>query len=353
MAYSDELEQTTQLLLTEGKGILAADESTPTIARRFASVEIPSDEETRRSYRELLFTTPDIEQFISGVILFDETIRQRASDGSLFPVLLEQRGIVPGIKVDRGATQLPGSPDEKVTEGLDGLRERLVEYRALGARFAKWRAVITIGSRLPTRYCLRVNAQALARYAKLCQESGLVPIVEPEVVMDGDHTLQRCGEVTLETLHTVFAELFEQGVNLEQMLLKPNMVLPGAACLDQASPAEVAQMTLRCLRQIVPAAVPGIVFLSGGQSPDLATAHLNAMAVSGPQPWELSFSFARALQAAALAAWRGRLENVAAGQAAFYQRAECAGAARRGVYSPQMEVVRETHAAWRAPEVKV
>lgn len=254
-------------------------------------------------------------------------------------MLLEQRGIVPGIKVDRGATQLPGSPDEKVTEGLDGLRERLAEYRALGARFAKWRAVITIGPRLPTRYCLRVNAQALARYAKLCQESGLVPIVEPEVLMDGDHTLQRCSEVTLATLHAVFVELFEQGVSLEQMLLKPNMVLSGAACPDQASTAEVAQATLRCLRQVVPAAVPGIVFLSGGQSAERATAHLNDMTASGPQPWELSFSFARALQAPALAAWRGRLENVAAGQAAFYRRAKCNSAARRGAYSPQLEVV--------------
>lgn len=338
MAYNDELEQTARVLLAEGKGILAADESTPTIARRFASVDLPSTEETRRSYRELLFTTPDVEQFISGVILFDETIRQRASDGSLFPVLLEQRGIVPGIKVDRGATPLPGTPDEKVTEGLDGLRERLVEYRALGARFAKWRAVITIGPHLPTHYCLRVNAQALARYAKLCQESGLVPIVEPEVLMEGDHTLQRCCDVTLATLHAVFAELFEQGVSLEQMLLKPNMVLSGAACPDQASTAEVAQATLRCLRQVVPAAVPGIVFLSGGQSAELATAHLNALTTSGPQPWELSFSFARALQAAALAAWRGRPEHVAAGQAAFYQRAKCASAARRGAYSPQLEV---------------
>lgn len=338
MAYSDELEQTVQVLLAEGKGILAADESTPTIARRFASVDLPSTEETRRSYRELLFTTPGVEEFISGVILFDETIRQRASDGSLFPALLEQRGIVPGIKVDRGATPLPGSPDEKVTEGLDGLRERLVEYRALGARFAKWRAVITIGSGLPTPYCLRVNAQALARYAKLCQESGLVPIVEPEVLMDGDHTLQRCSDVTLATFHAVFDELFEQGVRLEHMLLKPNMVLPGADCPDQASTAAVAQATLRCLRQVAPAAVPGIVFLSGGQSAELATVHLNAMATSGPQPWELSFSFARALQTAALAAWCGRSENVAAGQAAFYQRAKYVSAARRGTYSPHLDV---------------
>lgn len=334
MVHRDELELTTKALLAGGKGILAADESAPTIARRFSSVGMASTAETRRSYRQLLFSTPAVEQFISGVILFDETIRQQASDGTPFPVLLAQRGIVPGIKVDRGATPLAGSLDEKVTEGLDGLRERLAEYRALGARFAKWRAVIAIGPDLPTRYCLRANAQALARYARLCQERGLVPIVEPEVLMDGDHTVERCGDVTVDVLHAVFDELYEQGVSLEQMLLKPNMVLPGTTCPARASVDEVAQATVRCLCQVVPAAVPGIVFLSGGQDAALATAHLNAMNAAGAHPWELSFSFARALQAPALAAWRGRPENVVAGQAAFSQRAKCNSAARRGVYSP-------------------
>lgn len=337
MANRDELAATIQALLAPGKGILAADESSPTIARRFQRIEIPSTEETRRAYRELLFTTPDIAQYLSGVILFDETIRQTVSDGTPFPALLAEHGITPGIKVDRGTIPLPGSPDEKVTEGLDGLGERLDAYRALGARFAKWRAVITIGNGIPTRYCLQVNAHALARYARSCQEHGLVPIVEPEVLMEGDHTLERCSDVTTDTLHAVFDQLYDQGLSLEHMLLKPNMVLPGSTCPQQADVETVAQATLRVLRRTVPAAVPGIVFLSGGQSAERATAHLQAMAACGPHPWVVSFSFARALQEPALAAWRGRAENVAAAQAAFHERARCNGAARRGVYSPQME----------------
>jgi fructose-bisphosphate aldolase, class I len=334
MTTSDELALTVQALLSPGRGILAADESLPTITQRFGSVGIPATEEARRAYRELLFTTPHIAQYISGVILFDETIRQAASDGTPFPALLAERGITPGIKVDRGTTPLAGSPDEKVTEGLDGLGARLSEYHALGARFAKWRAVITIGEAVLTRYCLQVNAHALARYARICQVRGLVPIVEPEVLMDGDHTLERCSEVTTDVLHAVFAALDDQGVRLEHMLLKPNMVLPGATCPVPSTVDQVAQATLRVLRRTVPAAVPGIVFLSGGQGAERATAHLNAMAMSGPQPWALSFSFARALQEPVLTAWRGRRDNIAAAQAAFYETATRNSAARRGIYAP-------------------
>jgi fructose-bisphosphate aldolase class I len=332
-----ELESTAKTLVAPGKGILAADESSPTIKKRFDSIGIPSTEETRRDYREMLFATKGASEFVSGVILYDETIRQSSKSGVPFPKLLADQGIVPGIKVDTGAKALAGSPNEKVTEGLDGLRERLAEYKKLGARFAKWRAVITIGDGIPSDYCLRTNAQGLARYAALCQEAGIVPIVEPEVLMDGGHTLERCDEVTTRTLHFVFDELYLQRVSLEGMLLKPNMVLSGSECKKQASVADVAKATLRCFRRTVPAAVPGIVFLSGGQSDELATAHLNEMNRTAPHPWELSFSYGRALQAPALKAWAGKAANLAAGQRAYHHRAKCNGAARYGKYSPKME----------------
>lgn len=337
MTESIQLETTARALVSPGKGILAADESTPTITKRFAGIGVSSTEANRRAYRQMLFTTPQAETFISGVILFDETIRQQSQDGTPLPVVLAQKGIIPGIKVDKGAKALAGFTGEKVTEGLDGLRERLAEYRELGARFAKWRAVIAIGPDLPSQTCLAVNAHALARYAALCQEAGLVPIVEPEVLMEGDHTLARCEAVTAATLEAVYVQLYEQQVMLEGTLLKPNMVLSGKDCPQQAGVAEVAEATLRCLRRSVPAAVPGIVFLSGGQSPQQATEHLNAMNKLGGQPWELSFSYGRALQEPALAAWQGQAENVQQVQAVFYHRAKCNGAARYGDYTPEME----------------
>ena len=272
------------------------------------------------------------------MILFDETIRQKADDGTPFPAVLSRQGIIPGIKVDKGATPLAGAPGEKVTEGLDGLRERLAEYKGLGARFAKWRAVITIGDGTPSAYCLDANAHALARYAALCQEAGLVPIVEPEVLMDGDYTLERCFDVSEAVLSSVFRALRDQRVTLEHLLLKPNMVLPGTGCPRQASVAEVAEATVRCLLRAVPAAVPGVVFLSGGQAEEDATAHLNAMnTLTGPRPWQLSFSYARALQGPAMKAWGGEARNIAAGQKAFYHRAKCNGAARYGRYTPELE----------------
>jgi len=332
-----ELESVANVLVSKGKGILAADESFSTIKKRLQSVDLDSTEETRRSYRDLLFTTPGIEEFISGVILFDETIRQEAKNGTPFPKLLAQKGIMPGIKVDKGAKDLAGFPGEKITEGLDGLRERLVEYHGLGAPFAKWRAVITIGESIPTRCCIEANAHALARYAALCQEAGLVPIVEPEVLMDGNHSIERCEEVTEATLKSVFAELLEHRVVLEGMLLKPNMVISGKECTRQAGVAEVAEATVRCLRRTVPAAVPGIVFLSGGQSPELATEHLNAMNALGAYPWELSFSYARALQEPTLKTWKGEAANVPAAQKIFHHRAKCNSVARSGQYSKQME----------------
>jgi fructose-bisphosphate aldolase class I len=334
---ASELAKIAQTLVAEGKGILAADESTGTIEKRFKSIDVESSEETRRAYRELLFTTEGAAEYISGVILYDETIRQRASDGTPFPELLERQGIVPGIKVDKGAKPLAKAPDETVTEGLDGLRERLNEYHELGARFTKWRAVIDIGDGLPTPYAIHVNAHALGRYAVLSQEANLVPIVEPEVLMDGDHTIERCYEVTTATLHAVFHELYLQRVELEGMLLKPNMVLSGKDAPKQAGVQEVAEQTIRCLKATVPAAVPGIVFLSGGQSDELATAHLNAMNAMGEHPWELSFSYGRALQAPALKAWRGKEDNVAAAQEAYLHRARLNGAARSGSYSEEME----------------
>ncbi|KHD08937.1 fructose-bisphosphate aldolase [Candidatus Thiomargarita nelsonii] len=326
-----------QSLVHAGKGILAADESSPTIKKRFDRINVPSSEENRRSYREMLFTTQGLEEFVSGVILFDETLRQIAQDGTPFPKVLTNKGIIPGIKVDKGAKALAGFHSEKVTEGLDGLRDRLIEYRELGAQFAKWRAVITIGEGIPTRACIDANAHALARYAALCQEAELVPIVEPEVLMDGKHDIERCEDVTTLTLRRVFAELHEQNVILEAMLLKPNMVISGKTCPRQASVDEVAEATVRCMRRTVPASVPGLVFLSGGQSPEQATENLNRMNVIGQHPWELSFSYGRALQEPAIAAWQGKASNAALVQKALYHRAKCNGAARYGNYTKEME----------------
>jgi fructose-bisphosphate aldolase class I len=336
---SHELELTARALVAPGKGILAADESTGTIKKRFDSIGVESTEETRRAYRELLFTAPGIGDHISGVILYDETIRQSAASGTPFPKVLADAGVIPGIKVDTGAKDLALSPGEKVTEGLDGLRERIGEYASLGARFAKWRAVIAIGDGIPSHACVEANAHALARYAAICQEGGLVPIVEPEVLMDGDHAAETCHDVTVWVLKAVYEELYAQHVSLEGTLLKPNMVVSGKDCPEQAGVEEVATWTIRALRASVPAAVPGIVFLSGGQSEAEATAHLSAMNAMGPQPWELSFSYGRALQASALDAWRGEAARVEAGQRAFLHRAKLNGAARTGSYTPDMERV--------------
>ena len=333
-----ELAETAQALVAEGKGILAADESTGTIKKRFDSIGVESTEENRRAYRELLFTTPGANAFISGVILYDETIRQQSAEGTPLAELLADQGVIPGIKVDTGAKPLAGAPGEKITEGLDGLRERCAEYYALGARFAKWRAVITIGDGIPSDYCIDANAHALARYAALAQEAGLVPIVEPEVMMDGDHGIERCAEATEAALNALYRELHAQRVVLEGSLLKVNMVLPGVGHAAQASVAEVAEATVAVLRRCVPAAVPGIVFLSGGQSDTVATAHLNAMnAMDATQPWQLSFSYGRALQAPTLEAWAGKADNVAAAKDALYRRARLNGAARFGRYSAEME----------------
>jgi fructose-bisphosphate aldolase, class I len=326
-------------IVAPGKGILAADESSGTIEKRFRSIQVESTEEHRRAYRELLFTTDGAGEFISGVILFDETIRQRAADGTPFPDVLDRQGIIPGIKVDTGAKELAGFPGEKVTEGLDGLRGRLASYRDLGARFTKWRAVIAIGDGIPTRTCIDANAEALARFAALSQEAGLVPIVEPEVLMDGAHTIERCDDVTADTLGAVFAALRAHRVRLDGTLLKPNMVLSGRDCPEQAGVQQVADATVRCLRDAVPASVPGIVFLSGGQTDEAATAHLNAMNQLGPQPWQLSFSYGRALQAPALKAWKGEAANAPSAQRAFYHRARLNGAARFGRYSEDMEAL--------------
>jgi fructose-bisphosphate aldolase class I len=331
------LAETAGALVAPGKGILAADESPPTIEKRFQKINIESTEDNRRAYREMLFTTAGIGDHISGVILYDETIRQKAADGTPFPRILERAGVIPGIKVDKGAKPIAGAPEEKVTEGLDGLRDRLAEYVDLGARFTKWRAVIEIGENIPSYLCIHANAHALARFAALSQEAGLVPIVEPEVLMDGEHTIERCYETTSWMLKETFQELFYQRVELESMLLKPNMVLSGKESSEQAGVEEVAQTTVRCLREAVPAAVPGIVFLSGGQSAEVATAHLNAMNAMGEHPWQLSFSFARALQGPALETWRGDEGNVQAAQEIFAHRARMNSAARSGSYSEEME----------------
>jgi fructose-bisphosphate aldolase class I len=331
------LEKTARALVAEGKGILAADESDGTIKKRFDSIGVESTEDNRRAYRELLFATDGAEEYISGVILFDETIRQSAEDGTPFPKLLESKGIIPGIKVDLGAKPLALSDGETVTEGLDGLRERLNEYRELGARFAKWRATYSIDAERPSEYCVWTNAHALARYAALCQEAGLVPIVEPEVLQDGTHTLEQSSKATGRVLQAVYTELHDQRIDYRGTLLKPNMVLSGYDADDRAGVQEVAEVTLESFYKHVPAAVPGIVFLSGGQTDEDATAHLNAMNAMGPHPWELSFSYGRALQAPALKAWGGKPENVEAARHAYYHRAKMNGAARTGMYAPEME----------------
>jgi fructose-bisphosphate aldolase class I len=336
----DDLERIAQELVAYGKGILAADETPATLTKRFDALGIRSTEESRRAYRDMLFTAGAAE-FISGVIMQDETIRQQSADGTPLARVLSTQGIVPGIKVDTGAKPLAGSPDEQVTEGLDGLRDRLSQYHGMGARFAKWRAVIRITDALPTAACVSANAHALGRYATLCQEQRLVPIVEPEVLMDGPHTIERCEEVTSAVLHAVFGVLFEQHVALEGMLLKPSMVIAGKDCPRQASVDEVAAATLRCLRRHVPAAVPGIVFLSGGQSDRLATAHLNTInREPGPRPWKITFSYGRALQDPALLAWHGHDANLKAGREALCHRARCNGAASLGTYTDEMEPAR-------------
>ena len=333
-----ELERVARAMVTKGRGILAADESTSTIKKRFDGIKLESTEEHRRTYRELLFTAPATAESVSGVILYDETIRQKTKDGTPFPQYLARQGMIPGIKVDLGAKPLANFPGETITEGLDGLRDRLIGYRALGARFAKWRAVIDIGEGIPTSFAIESNAQALARYAALCQENDIVPIVEPEVLMDGDHTLERCYAVTEDTLETLFHELRHQRVRADLLVLKASMVIAGKSCPQQASVQQVADATVQCLKRTVPAAVPGIVFLSGGQSDELATAHLNAMnAMDAALPWPLSFSYGRALQAPALKAWKGQAANVAAAQKALHHRAKCNSAACFGRYRPEME----------------
>jgi fructose-bisphosphate aldolase class I len=332
-----DLQAVAKALVAEGKGILAADESSGTIKKRFDSISVESTEENRRSYREMLFTTEGAADYISGVILFDETIRQGLKDGTSFSDVLSKQGSIPGIKVDTGAKPMAGFPEEKVTEGLDGLRDRLEEYVKLGAKFAKWRAVITIGDGIPSVACLEANAHALARYAALCQEAGLVPIVEPEVLMDGDHDIDRCEQVTAETLNRQYDALAEMNVMLEGTLLKPNMVISGKGCKKQASAEEIAEATVRTFLRTVPAAVPGIVFLSGGQTAEQATENLNAMNAMGSFPWELSFSYGRALQAPALAAWSGKKENVPTAQKVYHHRAKMNGLARYGKYETKME----------------
>ena len=333
-----DLYETAKALVAGNKGILAADESEGTIKKRLGSVGVASTEDNRRAWRELLFTTPGVEEYISGVILFDETIRQKTAEGAPFPQQLASRGVIAGIKVDKGTKPIPFSSGEVVTEGLDGLGARLEEYRALGARFSKWRAIYSIGPGRPSDNCLRANAHALARYAALCQEAGLVPVVEPEVLMDGPHGIELSATATARVLHAVYDELYAQGVDLRASLLKPNMVLSGYAATERAGAEQVAEATLEVLYRHVPAAVAGIVFLSGGQSDEDATAHLKAMNVRGPHPWPLSFSYGRALENAPLKAWRGEATNVAAAQRAFYHRAKMNAAARAGTYVPEMEL---------------
>ena len=338
MSIDDELQATITRIVHAGRGILAADESLPTIAKRFAAVGVESTAENRRAYRSMLFTAPGTEAFISGVILFEETLAQRAADGRPLPDVLQHAGIVPGIKVDQGKIPLPGAPGDEVTQGLDGLGARLRTYRGLGARFAKWREVYTIGARNPTPLGITANAEVLARYAATCLAEGLVPIVEPEVLIDGDHSMERCEEVTLEVLHAVYDALHRHRVRLEHTLLKPSMVLPGKAHPSKAAPEAVAAATLRVLKRAVPAAVPGVNFLSGGQGPEEATANLNALNVAWPHaPWALSFSYGRALQEPVLKAWAGKPENVADAQRAFHRRARLNGLARQGAYQARME----------------
>jgi fructose-bisphosphate aldolase class I len=332
------LETTAQALVAKGKGLLAADESFPSIKKHFDKLGVESTEETRRAYRDLLFTTKGIGEYISGVILFDETIHQATRDGVPFTKVMTDAGIIPGIKVDTGAKDMPGHPGEKITEGLDGLRERLADYGKLGARFAKWRGVITIGEGIPSTGCIEANSEALARYAALCQEAGIVPIVEPEVLMDAANTIERCYEVTEATHRSLFAALYRHRVALEGLILKTNMVISGKQCPVQAGVEEVARQTVRCLRNTVPASVPGVVFLSGGQSPELSTAHLNAMNALGVAlPWPLSFSYGRALQAPSLKAWHGDASQVPAAQRLLHHRAKCNSLACLGQYTEAME----------------
>jgi fructose-bisphosphate aldolase class I len=333
---AQEMHDTARAIVADHKGILAADESTGTITKRFDSIGVESTEENRRFYRQLLFTAPGMEDSIGGVILYDETIRQSTDDGTPFPEVLAAKGVIPGIKVDTGAHDLAGFPGEKVTEGLDGLRARLDEYRGLGARFAKWRAVITIGEGIPTDACIAANAHALARYASLCQEAGIVPIVEPEVLMDADNTLEVCWEVTTRTLHETFAALYDFGLDLQGTLLKPNMVIAGKGCSEQPGAERIAEATIDCFRGVVPAAVPGIVFLSGGQSEVQATENLNAINNLGG-PWALSFSYGRALQQSALQAWGGDAANAEAAQAAFVHRARMNALAVAGEWNAELE----------------
>ena len=332
-----ELETVARAMVAKGKGILAADESSGTIKKRFDSIKLESTEELRRTYRELLFTAPKAGEFISGVILYDETIRQKTRDGVSFPEYLVKHGMIPGIKVDMGAKPLPNFANETITEGLDGLAERLAEYYKLGARFAKWRAVIDIGEGIPTPFAIEANAHALARYAALCQAANIVPIVEPEVLMDGGHSIERCEDVTNAVLVSVFDQLYAHRIHLEGMVLKPNMVISGKKAANRASPQQVADATVRCLKRHVPAAVPGIAFLSGGQSSEEATEHLSLMNKLGPLPWELTFSYGRALQDAALKAWGGKQENFDAAQKAFSKRAKLNGLAHAGQYTRAME----------------
>jgi fructose-bisphosphate aldolase, class I len=336
--FERELAATAAAMVAPGKGILAIDESGATIKKRFDTIGVESSTESRRAYRDLLITPNGLSQYISGVILYDETLRQATADGVPFAEFMKNNGILAGIKVDSGSKELAGASGEQVTEGLDGLRERLVEYKKLGATFAKWRAVINIGADIPSRYGIAANAHALARYAALCQEAGIVPIVEPEVIMDGSHTIERCYDVTERTLHALFEAIYVQRVRTEHLVLKASMVISGKSCATQASVKEVADATVLCLKRTVPAAVPGIVFLSGGQSDELATAHLGAMNAEGARlPWPLSFSYGRALQAPALKAWKGQTANVAAAQKALMHRAKCNSAACFGRYSSDME----------------
>ncbi len=332
-----QLESTARGMVAQDKGILAADESGGTIKKRFDAINLQSTEESRRGYREMLFTTPGAADYISGVIFYDETLRQKTKDGVSFPEYLTKLGIIPGIKVDTGAKPLAGFPGETITEGLDGLRERLAQYYQLGARFAKWRAVIDIADGIPSQFAIDANAHALARYAALCQEANIVPIVEPEVLMDGAHTLERCEQVTSATLASVFQQLHSHRIHLEGMILKPNMVIAGKKCPTRANAQQVAEATVRTLRRYVPSAVPGIAFLSGGQSAAEATEHLNLMNKIGGLPWQLTFSYGRALQDEALRAWGGKPESLAAGQKAFFRRAKLVGLARSGSYSAKQE----------------
>jgi len=331
------LSKTAAAMVARGKGVLAADESSGTCEKRFKSVGVECTEESRRTYRGLLFSTPGAEQYISGVILFDETVRQKTNDGVLFPEYLAKKGILPGIKVDKGALDLALCPGEKVTEGLDGLRGRLADYFKLGARFAKWRAVITIGEGIPSHACLYANAHALARYAALCQEASIVPMIEPEVLLDGSHTVERAEEATEAALRATYAAMAAHNVSLEHLILKTSMVVSGKECSRQATVDEVAERTIRVLKRTVPAAQPGIVFLSGGQTDVAATAHLNAMAAMKGLPWPLTFSFSRALQNPALKAWRGEAKNAAAAQKAFHHRAHMNGLAAQGKWKPELE----------------